>query len=176
MRHFGAPWDRSLALSTTALLAVVLLAAVGGTTAALDAGMRGVALAIAVFSAGTASLAWAFAPRGFALGAGALRVLRNGWWPTVVPLAGVRSAGEIDAEALRGSVRTLGVGGLFGSYGLYRSPALGSFRLHATRSSGLVLVRTDSRVYVVTPDRPAEFVEALLAEAPSARRDRRLRA
>jgi hypothetical protein len=173
VRRFNAPWDRPLLLSTAALLAVILVTAIAGTATAVQAGMRGVGLAVAVASGGTAVVAWALAPRAFAIGGGALRVLRNGWLPTRVPLSEIRSAGEVEPDALHGAIRIVGIGGLFGTYGLYRSPALGPTRLDATRTTGLVLVRTARRAYVLTPDRPGEFVEALLAACPSAQRERR---
>ncbi|HET8542327.1 MAG TPA: PH domain-containing protein [Anaeromyxobacter sp.] len=173
MRRFNAPWDRALLLSTVALLAVILFTAIAGTSMAVQAGMRGVALAVAVFAGGTAVGSWALAPRAYEIGGGTLRILRNGWLATAVPLARIRSAGEIEPDALRGSLRLVGIGGLFGTYGLFRSPELGPFRLDATRATGLVLVRTPRRAHVLTPDRPDEFVEALLAASPSAQRERR---
>ncbi len=173
MRRFNAPWDRQLLVSTIALLAVILFTAIAGTSTAMRAGMRGVALGVAVVAGGAAVVAWALAPRAFEIGGGSLRVVRNGWIRTVIPLAEIRSAGEIGPEALAGALRLVGVAGLFGTYGIFRSPALGPLRLEATRGSGLVLVRTARRAHVLTPDRPGEFVEALLAAAPSARREPR---
>ncbi len=159
-------------MSTIALLAVILFIAIAGTSSAVQAGFRGIAIAVTVAGGGTAIGAWALAPRAFEIGDGALRILRNGWPSTSIPLADVRSAGPTDPEVLRGAVRVVGVGGLFGTYGLFRSPTLGPVRLDATRMSGLVLVRTARRAHLLTPDRPEEFVEALLAAAPAAQRDR----
>jgi hypothetical protein len=172
VRRFNAPWDRRLLLSTVALLLVILFTAIAGTSTAVRAGMRGIAVAVSVFAGAMAIGAWALAPRAFEIGGGALRIVRNGWLRTAIPLAEVRSAGEVGPEVLRGALRIFGVGGLFGSYGIFRSPALGRLRLDATRSSGLVLVRTARVAHLLTPDRPGEFVEALLAAAPSARRER----
>ncbi len=172
MRRFNAPWDRQLLVSTVALLLVILFTAIAGTSSAVRAGMRGIALAVSVVAGGAAVVAWALAPRAFEIGDGALRIVRNGWRRTAIPLADVRSAGEIGPEALQGAVRLVGVAGLFGSYGIFRSPALGPLRLDATRSTGLVLVRTARVAHVLTPDRPGEFVEALLAAAPAAQLER----
>jgi hypothetical protein len=172
VRRFNASWDRQLLLSTVALLLVILFTAIAGTSTALRAGMRGVAIAVAVFAGGAAIGAWGLAPRAFEIGGGALRIVRNGWIRTTIRLADVRSAGEVGPEVLQGALRLVGVGGLFGSYGLFRSPALGPLRLDATRGTGLVLVRTARMAHVLTPDRPGEFVEALLAAAPSAQRER----
>jgi hypothetical protein len=170
VRRFNASWDRQLLLTTVALLLVILFTAIAGTSTALRAGMRGVAFAVAAFAGGAAIGAWGLAPR--AIGGGALRIVRNGWIRTTIRLVDVRSAGEVGPEVLQGALRLVGVGGLFGSYGLFRSPALGPLRLDATRSTGLVLVRTARTAHVLTPDRPEEFVEALLAAAPSAQRER----
>ena len=174
MRRFAAPWDRPLLTSTIALLAVIAFTGIGGTSGALQAGLRGIALAVGTFSAGIAIVAWALAPRGYGVGEGRLRVLRNGWPAVSVPLADVRGVMVLDSDALRGSLKLLGMGGLFGYYGLFRSPALGSYRLYATRGTGLVLVRTERRVIVLTPEPAEDFVEALLAASPGARRERKL--
>jgi hypothetical protein len=172
MRRFGAPWDRQLLTSTIALLGVIAFTAIAGVSGALKANLRGIAWAVTVFSAAVAVGAWAFAPRGFAIDKGRLRILRNGWPSTEIPLETVRAVALLEPDALRGSLKLLGMGGLFGYYGLFRSPTLGSYRLHATRGGGLVLVRSEARTLVLTPEPPDAFVEALLAAAPRARRER----
>jgi hypothetical protein len=172
MRRFASPWDRQLLTSTIALLAVIAFTGIAGTAGALQADLRGIALAVAAFSAGVAVGAWAFAPRGFAIGDGRLRFLRNGWPSLEIPLEEIRTIALLEPDALRGSLKLLGMGGLFGYYGFFRGPALGSFRLHATRSRGLVLVRTETRTHVLTPEPPDDFAEALLEAAPRARRER----
>ena len=172
MRRFAAPWDRPLITSTVTLLAVIALTAIGGTAAALQANLRGIALAVSSFSAAIAIGGWALAPRGFTVGDGRLRILRNGWLAHVVPLADVRSVSRLDPDALRGSFKILGTSGLFGYYGIFKSATLGSFRLHATRGSDPVLVRTERRAYVLTPEPSEDFVQAVLAAAPRARRER----
>jgi hypothetical protein len=174
MRRFAAPWDRPLLTSTIALLAVIAFTGIGGTSGALQAGLRGIALAVATFSAGIVVAAWALGPRGYTIGEGRLRVLRNGWPALRIPLGDVRGVSLLDPDALRGSLKLLGMGGLFGYYGLFRSPVVGSYRLYATRGTGLVLVRTERQVLVLTPDSAEDFVEALLAASPGARRERKL--
>ena len=172
MRRFAAPWDRQLLTSTIALLAVIAFTAIAGVAGALQANMRGIALAVGLFSSSVAVGAWALAPRGYVIGDGRLRILRNGWRSVQLPLADVRSVSILDADALRGSMKLLGMGGLFGYYGVFRSPVLGSYRLHATRGSGLVLVRTQAHNHVLTPEPAEDFAAALLAAAPRARRER----
>lgn len=172
MRRYDSPWDRPLITSTIALLAVIAFTAIAGTSAALQANMRGIALAVSSFSAAVAIGGWALAPRGYTLGSDRLRILRNGWLALSVRLEDVRSVALLPPDALRGSLKILGTHGLFGYYGLFRSPTLGSFRLHATRGTGLVLVRTEKRAYVLAPEPAEDFAEALLAAAPRARREK----
>jgi hypothetical protein len=172
MRRFGAPWDRQLLTSTIALLAVIAVTAVAGVSGALKVDLRGIALAVSVFSGGIAIGGWAFAPRGFTIGDGRLRILKNGWLATSIPLEAIRTVTLLEDNALQGSLKLLGMGGLFGYYGFFRSPTLGAYRLHATRGGGLVLVKTETRTHVLSPEPPDAFVEALLAAAPAARRDR----
>jgi hypothetical protein len=172
VRRFGAPWDRPLVVSTLAALAGLLVVAVAGCGGALRAGLRGTALAVALVSAGVAVGGWALAPRAFEIGAGKLRVLRNGWRALELPLAEITSVAHAEPGLLAGSIRLLGTGGLFGYYGLFRSPTLGAFRLYATRSEGLVLVRSARRALVLTPEPADVFVTALLAAAPGAERER----
>lgn len=172
MRRFAAPWDRQLLTSTIALLAVIALTGIAGTSGALQVKMRGIALAVAIFSGGVAIGAWAFAPRGYAIGGGRLRFLRNGWLALDVPLEEIRTVSSLEPNAVDGSLKLLGMGGLFGYYGWFRHHALGSYRLHASRGSGLVLVRTERTTHVLTPEPPEDFVEALLAASPRARRER----
>jgi hypothetical protein len=171
-RRYAAPWDRSLTVSTLAALAGLLVVAVAGSGGALRAGLRGTALAVGLACAAVAVGGWALAPRGFEIGAGKLRVLRNGWRALEVPLAEIRAVAHADPGVLVGSIRLLGTGGLFGYYGLFRSPGLGTYRLYATRSEGIVLVRGARRALVLTPEPADAFVTALLAAAPDARRER----
>ena len=74
--------------------------------------------------------------------------------------AGVISV-EADPNAMRGSLRTCGNGGLFCFAGAYWNKRLGSYRAFATDPSRSVVLRFSDRVVVMTPERPAEFVAAV---------------
>lgn len=54
--------------------------------------------------------------------------------------------------------RNLGVGGLFGFFGYFRSPLLGNFRMFGSRWSNFVLIELlNGDKIVITPDNPAQF-------------------
>jgi hypothetical protein len=65
----------------------------------------------------------------------------------------------LDEQDIRSSVRTLGVGGLFGYFGKFANIKLGSMTWYATRTDRTVLVRTvDNRKIILTPDEPERLV------------------
>ena len=53
----------------------------------------------------------------------------------------IKSVERLPANALRGAIRTAGVGGLFGYYGSYYSRSIGPFKLYATSFDNLFLIR-----------------------------------
>jgi hypothetical protein len=65
----------------------------------------------------------------------------------------------LDEQDIRSSVRTLGVGGLFGYFGKFANMKLGSMTWYATRTDRTVLVRTvDNKKIILTPDEPERLV------------------
>jgi len=98
-------------------------------------------------------LSWAMSPRALVVDGGELRVERRAWQPLRIPLASVASASPLDRLG-RGTLRLFGVGGFFGSYGLFSNGDLGRFRLYATRGGQAVIVRRtgDELPIVLTPD------------------------
>ncbi len=170
--RYAAPWDKSLRLSTGALLLVLAFAAGVVLTLASVAGGPVVealgAFAIAVLAAiGLAS--WALAPTGYAVEAGTLRVERR-LRPLAIPLEGVTAVGRLAELRTTGAARMGGSAGLFGHYGQFWNRGLGAFRLYATRTHDLVLLDTPGGRFVVSPEPPERFVEEVLAAAPSAAR------
>jgi hypothetical protein len=160
---FSAPWDQKLAVLTavfsliplglSAALVWLLLATEMPAPARVLMSLSAVAAVSAVIAA------LLLAPRGYVVEGGRLRIDR---WisPIEIPLASIQSAERLKGEALAGSLRTLGSGGLFGYYGRFRNKTLGKYRMYATRSDGYVVVQVDCP-YVLTPDSPDRFLEAL---------------
>ncbi len=67
----------------------------------------------------------------------------------------------LDPDALRGSIRLFGNGGMFSFTGLFRSPKLGRYRAYVTDPARTVTLRFADRVVVVSPSDPAAFVRDL---------------
>ena len=105
--------------------------------------------------------AWAFAPTALEIDGGALRICRRAWRPVEVPLMSIATV-ETTPPTLGCGVRLFGVGGFFGSYGLFWTRNLGRFLAYVTRRGPSVLVRRRGALPVlVTPDDPETFIRTL---------------
>ena len=75
----------------------------------------------------------------------------------------VLSVDELPKNALRGAVRTWGVGGFFGYFGHYYTGHIGSFQLYATSFDNLFLIRLANGKKVVIscsePEKMKDFAE-----------------
>ena len=83
-------------------------------------------------------------------------LVRRLFWSNRLPYQGLESV-EADPDAMKGSIRTMGNGGLFSFSGRYRNRKLGSFRAYATEIRDSVILRYGSGTVVVTPENPEEF-------------------
>jgi len=100
-----------------------------------------------------------FTVRGYELAPRRLRVRRL-LWSTEIPLEDLRRAWA-SPEAMRGSWRLFGNGGLFSITGLFRNARLGTYRAWATDRTRAVVLELPRRPVVVTPDSPEAFLRAL---------------
>ncbi len=162
---FDAPWDQKLTI-LTALIGAVLVVATGTLAWTAIArppstAARAVLLLSAAISGAVLLIGAALAPRSYAIEDGRI-VIRRWVGSIAIPLETVRSVEPLRPQDVAGSTRTLGSGGFFGYYGRFRNATLGDYRMYATRSEGYVVVRAD-RPYVLTPDSPERFVQAVRA-------------
>lgn len=168
MRRFEARWDGALRATTAFGCAAAILAPAWLALTLVQDGQP--AGALLLFVPGVVlPLSAALAPRGYAL-AGSSLVLERALRPLSIPLAQIRRAGTLPEGALKGAARAGGASGMFGYTGRYKSERLGTYRLFATRRSGLVVVDTVRERLVLSPENPGRFVETLLGEAPFAQR------
>lgn len=155
---YAAPWSRLLKgitlLASTLLAGVALWALLAGPRlpAAVAIAAGGLPLVILVGCA-------LFTVRGYELAGGELLVHRL-LWPTRISLDGLRSVAH-DPEAVRGSLRLFGNGGLFSFSGWFRNKPLGVYRAYVTDHRRIVVLTWDQRRIVVSPEPPERFVEAL---------------
>lgn len=75
----------------------------------------------------------------------------------------INSAELLDKEKLTGTIRTFGVGGLFGYWGNFANTKIGRMTWYATRRNNAVLIKmNNNKKIVLTPNEPEKFVAALL--------------
>ncbi|HSN21596.1 MAG TPA: PH domain-containing protein, partial [Usitatibacter sp.] len=110
------------------------------------------------------AVALLFVIRGYDLHPDRLEVRRL-LWATPMPLAGLERAWH-DPGAMERSMRLFGNSGLFSISGLFRNRALGNYRAFVTDPRRAVVLRTASRVLVVSPAEPRAFVDALASRHP----------
>ncbi|HEX9243560.1 MAG TPA: PH domain-containing protein [Anaeromyxobacter sp.] len=167
--RFEARWDGRLRLTTAAVaitfgvaaLALLWLAWTDG-----DPGAMVVAICGALLLAGMVLVAFAWAPRGYVLEGGTLRILRR-VGPRELALSRVCAAGPI-GPVLRGAIRLGGSSGMFGWFGRYWTRSLGQLEAHATRTDGLVQLDTPEERFVLSPEPADRFLDEVLARAPAA--------
>ena len=80
------------------------------------------------------------APQRLEIGESQIVVLRR-YRSVVINRDEIKSVEQLPANAMRGAIRTGGVGGLFGYYGKFYTRSIGSFSLYATGSENLFLIR-----------------------------------
>lgn len=159
--RFAATWDGKLTAITfgTVLLIVAATALVVRVALQLDnlAATLAVSL-LALPGLAVLALTYRWSPRGYAIDDRAVLIERAAG-PVAIPLSSIREARALESkERLR---RVFGSGGLFGYFGKYRSTALGTVRLHATRSAGRVLIVAEGGPVVLTPEPASAFLETL---------------
>lgn len=66
----------------------------------------------------------------------------------------------VPAEKLKWSIRTFGVGGLFGYFGKFYNRNIGSMTWYATQRENFVLIKTSKNNIIITPDDAENFVES----------------
>lgn len=163
---FGAPWSASLtwlSIGSTVLLAgvAILQAAVVSRSV-----LYGIPFLLGIVLPGAALVGCAFYTiRGYEVDSTAVHVQRL-LWRTQIPLAGLERAWA-SPEAMAGSIRLFGNGGLFSFSGLFRNRRLGSYRAFATDPKRAVVLEFAARKVVLTPDSPTAFLDHLRRVAPA---------
>ena len=97
-------------------------------------------------------------------------VIHRFGWTTRLSRFGLQRV-EVEPGVMRGSLRVLGNGGLFALVGRFRNTRLGAYRALVTDPDRTVVLHYTDRRVVLSPDRPAQFAQALgvplLTSAPS---------
>jgi hypothetical protein len=153
MKHYKAPWGRSLVVMTS--LATIICAGVGFGFLLYGAWIIG-SLVLAIIP-----VCALFTIRGYTITPDAIVVDRL-FWQTRLPLDGLESV-DARPDAMRKSYRTFGNGGFFAFTGCYSSKELGSYRAFVTDLKSTVLLKFETRTVVLSPNAPEEFAREIEA-------------
>jgi hypothetical protein len=169
---FKAEWSNTLMASTAALFIILLTAAffVLRTFSDPDSGTKVVGALVEAALLATMVLAYLLSPQGYAIGAESLTIVRR-LKPITIPLAEITVAEGPTPGLTYASIRLLGNDGLWGRYGKFRSASLGAYYLYVRSGRTPVLVQGRKK-YVIGPERPREFVQALNLAAAAAKSGR----
>lgn len=116
---------------------------------------------VIVFLFGTLLLCFLYAPKGYSINEDKL-VIHRPLNDKYIPIDSMIEIRPINKSEMKGTIRTFGVGGLFGNYGKFHSNGLGNFTMFGTQSKNYVLIKTSSKKFVITPDE-IEIVEQIKA-------------
>ena len=165
---FAAPWDRRLRIATRAVVAFLCVEFIGITVVLFLTNTQRTALAVGtmfcVMNALIIAFTSSYAPRGFLVDETGVTVVRK-ISPVHIERNAIRRVTHIEADRFMKSTRVWGNGGLFGYYGSFRNKALGNFKMFATNRGNGILIEGDT-TYVITPERPDEFVDVLTSYLP----------
>ena len=153
---FQASYDTMAKAVSGLVCAVVAIAAVA--TGSLLVGGFGVVFVLM-------SLAWS--TKGYAIVEGQI-VIRRWIGDVRIPLESVREARAAGGGDLAGCIRLFGNGGLFGYYGLFQTTKLGRCNWYVTNRDRAVVLITDVKTLVVSPDDVEGFLGAIPRSAPDA--------
>jgi hypothetical protein len=110
-------------------------------------------------------LGYAYSPRGYTISGQAL-VVKRLIGDIRIPLLGVREIRRASKDDFRGCIRLWGSGGFFGYYGLFRTSKLGKSTWYITNRRNTVVLITETKTALFSPDDVDAFLAAVHQAAP----------
>lgn len=88
-------------------------------------------------------------------------VIKRPLFPITILFDDIVRLRSITEEELGTSSRMLGIGGIFGYLGTYRSAEIGKYQRWCTNRENLVLIESHSRKWVISPSAAEDFVKTM---------------
>jgi len=116
-------------------------------------------LVILVFTAGYSFL---YHPKSYTVKRDEL-IIKRQYSNVYVNMKDILDCRVLTEADMKGTIRTFGVGGLFGYFGHYHNPMVGEMTFYATSQDNLVLVHTSTNgTLVLSPDQPEQFAKEIM--------------
>ena len=147
-----APMNRPIRIMTFLLLLLLAVIAGGAGVSAAMSPDAWVGIPVVAFIVLIVAGVYVFArPTAFVITATQLLILFPGR-KREIPLADITGVELLDKDALKGTIRLFGAGGLWGGFGLMWSRRIGTFDAYVSTWDGLVrLDRRAARPLIITP-------------------------
>src|SRR5579872_4720153 len=110
-------------------------------------------------------LCYAYSPLGYTVSDRSI-VVKRLIGRVLIPIESVREIRAATPEDFRGCLRLWGSGGFFGYYGLFRTSKLGKCTWYVTNRRNAVVLITDSKTTLFSPDDIEGFLAAIRSEVP----------
>lgn len=95
---------------------------------------------------------WLYAPQSYTIDKTDLTINRP-IGKVKISLADISQVRSVSDTEMRGTIRTFGVGGLFGYFGKYYTPGLGHTTFYATQRTNKILIEDKKgKKFILTPD------------------------
>ena len=145
-------WSLGITIGISVLFAVIALSILLSS--------KGGSLAVAGLFVAIMGACYFYMPLGYVVSTDQLLVKRPGY-DVKIALTKISEIKPLTPQELTWSVRTFGNGGLFGFYGKFWNKQIGDMTWYATRRGNFVLIKTPETNYILTPDNPEAFINAL---------------
>jgi hypothetical protein len=165
---FGKEYTASLSITNKAITFATMLIFAGLTYLALDKIIHAPdntdKLLASLVLAGLLLIlliTYSFSPRKYSIWQGEL-IIHRLIGSVRIPLTDIAEVRKIDKGDLRGSIRTFGVGGLFGNFGKFYNRKFGRMTFFVTQNKNLLLIFTKKGKKIVLSPDDATMAERLL--------------
>jgi hypothetical protein len=153
-QSFSAPYDRTSKIITAVVCVILAVVPISTKIFALSA-LGWLLVAVC----------YAYSPLGYTVSDRSIFVRRL-IGRVRIPLEGVREVRRATPDDFRGCLRLWGSGGFFGYYGLFRTSKLGKCTWYVTNRAKAVVLITDTKTTLFSPDDVDDFLTAVRAEVP----------
>lgn len=103
---------------------------------------------------------WLFSVGEYVLESDGLSIKRK-IFPIKIKYEEIKKVSRLGYQDIKSSIRIFGNGGLFGFYGIFRNESIGNYRAYFSNFSDLVLIETDKKKFVISPENPDIFTDYL---------------
>ncbi len=168
-QSFQCKWAKAVSIITPIIVLLFLAVSIRLITLliqypAMNSAFQVLLYAVIALMVGILILCPLFAPLGYVLGDGCIRIRRR-IGDRVLALAGLEEVRLLSEEEMSGVMNFGGAGGVFGFFGYFRHPQFGVFLSYCTNFSRCVLLRLpNGKNILVSPENAEEFCRLIQEE------------